>query len=191
MPSPNMKYFEKSEISIRPYKLSDVDDFMQWACDSQVLKYSLLQFQISPNSSKEHVIKYFQDNVLSHPYYKAICLHNRAIGSVVLDRQPGKFGLDKGRAQLSYALGSQYWGHGITTTAVRKTVLAAFKELHNLVRIQAFVEIPNKGSEKVLQKVGFVKEGVLRNYAMIVDGEGMDLNVYSILPSDIFLSDGS
>ncbi|CAO2838806.1 unnamed protein product [Amaranthus hypochondriacus] len=176
------------EITLRPYQISDIDEFMQWACNSQVLQYIYMQFWINPNSTREDVLSYFEKRVITHPWHKAICLQGRAIGFVAIERQAGKHGLDRGRAQLSYALGREYWGRGIATIAVRMAVSFAFHEVQNLVRIEAFVDVPNKASERVLQKVGFVKEGVLRNYIMVDDGVGLDVCIYSILPTDSILN---
>ncbi|XP_056697222.1 uncharacterized protein [Spinacia oleracea] len=176
------------EITLRPYKLSDVDDFIRWACNSEVLQYINLQFWVNVNSSREQVVTYFNEVVITHPWYQAICLDGQAIGYVVLEREPGKYGLDRGRAKLSYALGREYWGRGITTIAVKTTIPTAFRKVPDLVRIEALVDIENEASERVLKKVGFVKEGLLRKYVMVVDGEGIDLNIFSILPNDPILN---
>ncbi|XP_021730404.1 uncharacterized protein LOC110697328 [Chenopodium quinoa] len=177
-----------SKITLRPYQLSDVDDFMQWACNSEVLKYILLQFLIKVNSSREEVVSYFKQVVINHPWYQAICLDGRAIGYVVLETQAGKYGIDRGRAEVSYALGREYWGRGITPIALRMTLSSAFHKFTNLVRIEAFVRLENKASEKALQKVGFSKEGVLRQYAVLADGECLDISMYSILSTDPILN---
>ncbi|XP_021764910.1 uncharacterized protein LOC110729486 [Chenopodium quinoa] len=177
-----------SKITLRPYQLSDIDDFMQWACNSEVLEYIPLQFWIKVNSSREEVVSYFKEVVINHPWYQAICLDGRPIGYIVLETQAGKFGVDRGRAQLSYALGREHWGRGITPIALRMALSSAFQKLTNLVRIQAFVDLENKASERVLQKVGFSKEGVLRQYAVVVDGEGIDLIIYSIISTDPILN---
>lgn len=43
-------------------------------------------------------------------------------------------------------------------------VSRVFKEFPDLVRIEALVEVENKGSQRVLEKVGFLREGLLRKY---------------------------
>ena len=39
-----------------------------------------------------------------------------------------------------------------------------FKDLLHLLRLQAFVAVDNKASQKVLEKAGFLKDGKLRKY---------------------------
>ncbi|CAO2838803.1 unnamed protein product [Amaranthus hypochondriacus] len=147
-----------------------------------------MQFWINPNSTREDVLSYFEKRVITHPWHKAICLQGRAIGFVAIERQAGKHGLNRGKVQLSYALVREYWGRGIAIIAVKMAVSFAFQEVQNLVRIEAFVDVPNKASERVIQKVGFVKEGGLRNYIMVDDGVGLDVCIYSILPTDPILN---
>ncbi|MER2255316.1 MAG: GNAT family protein, partial [Priestia megaterium] len=50
-----------------------------------------------------------------------------------------------------------------------------------LVRIGAVVFLENKASQHVLEKLGFQKEGVLKNY-MYQNGKAHDTFVYSSLP---------
>jgi RimJ/RimL family protein N-acetyltransferase len=53
----------------------------------------------------------------------------------------------------------------------------------DLVRLQARVDVENKASQRVLEKLGFLKEGVLRKY-MYNKGKVIDLVVYSLLSTD-------
>jgi len=53
-----------------------------------------------------------------------------------------------------------------------------------IARIQATVELWNKPSQRVLEKLGFVREGLLRSYASW-RGDRQDVFLYSLLPSDL------
>lgn len=59
-----------------------------------------------------------------------------------------------------------------------------FNDLPHVLRLQAFVQTQNKASRRVLEKVGFQKEGLLRKYSN-VKGEIHDVFVYSLLSSDL------
>ncbi|XP_050374234.1 uncharacterized protein LOC126791794 [Argentina anserina] len=95
---------DSSKISLRPFKLSDADDFLKWASDDRVTRF------------------------------------------------------------LKWASDDRLWGQGIITLALKIAVSNIFKEFPFLVRIEALVEVENKGSQKVLEKVGFMKEWLLRKY---------------------------
>ncbi|MET3193390.1 GNAT family N-acetyltransferase [Bacillus sp. OAE603] len=83
------------------------------------------------------------------------------------------------RADLSYALFPENWGNGYASEAVSKVVSYGFGEL-DLKRIGAVVFSENKASIKLLTKLGFQKEGVLRNY-LYQNGVPFDTNIYSLL----------
>ena len=92
-------------------------------------------------------------------------------------------GNDRCRAHISFVVGIDYWGQGMVTTALKIAVSKVFKEFPDLVRIEAKVEVENKGSQKVLENVGFLKEGLLRKYGFY-KGEIIDMFIYSFLVTD-------
>ena len=87
------------------------------------------------------------------------------------------------RGQISYALGSKYWNKGITTEAVKLVISSVFEEFPNMERLEGFVNVEIKASQRVLEKAGFQKEGVLRKY-VIVHGKTIDVIMYSFLKTD-------
>ncbi|PHA02552.1 GNAT family N-acetyltransferase [Bacillus pseudomycoides] len=88
------------------------------------------------------------------------------------------------RAEIAYALLPEHWGKGYATEAVLKVISYGFHELE-LTRIGAVVFTENKASNVLLEKLGFQKEGVLRNY-MYQNNVAYDTNVYSLLPTVAF-----
>ncbi|USL40579.1 GNAT family N-acetyltransferase [Priestia megaterium] len=85
------------------------------------------------------------------------------------------------RAEIGYELHPQHWGHGYASEAASAVMTYGFDTLQ-LVRIGAVVFLENKASQHVLEKLGFQKEGVLKNY-MYQNGKAHDTFVYSSLPS--------
>ncbi|MFJ8413624.1 GNAT family N-acetyltransferase [Bacillus paramycoides] len=82
------------------------------------------------------------------------------------------------RANISYAFFPEHWGNGYATEAVSEVISYGFRTLH-LKRIGAIVFLENEASSKVLIKLGFEKEGVLKNY-MYQENIPYDTNVYAI-----------
>jgi ribosomal-protein-alanine N-acetyltransferase len=64
--------------------------------------------------------------------------------------------------------------------ALRLVVAWAFAE-HALGRVQAFVSPDNERSARLLSRLGFVREGVLRSYR----GPGRDRVAFSLLPGEL------
>ena len=96
----------------------------------------------------------------------------------------GFFDIDRfnGCAEISYCLKRGLWGQGLMTEAVDAMLRFGFEE-YGLNRIVAKVIKGNAGSIKVLQKLGFVEEGILRE-SLYKNGQYHDLIVFSVLKSE-------
>ncbi|MFV8327424.1 GNAT family N-acetyltransferase [Flavobacterium sp. ZS1P14] len=83
------------------------------------------------------------------------------------------------RAEIGYMLLPEFNGKGIMPEAVKEVVNYGFTvmQLHS---IEAILDPENFGSEKVLQKSGFVKEAYLKENEFY-DGRFLDSVIYSIL----------
>ncbi|KAJ8765829.1 hypothetical protein K2173_015745 [Erythroxylum novogranatense] len=167
---------DPSRISLRPFKLSDVDDFLKWASDDKVTRY----LRWNSITSREEALTYIEKVAIPHPWRRSICLDDHSIGYVSIFPEAGE---DRCRAHVGYALATDYWGQGIVTAALKMAVSRVFQDLPDLVRLEALVEVENKGSQRVLEKVGFSKEGLLRKYGYC-KGEIRDMFAYSFLSTD-------
>lgn len=87
-------------------------------------------------------------------------------------------------AEVGYWLGHEFWGRGLATEALRQMARRAFAEQPELRRLWAVPFADNAGSARVLEKAGFVREGVLRQSA-IKDGRVHDQVMYALLRDDL------
>jgi [ribosomal protein S5]-alanine N-acetyltransferase len=85
-------------------------------------------------------------------------------------------------ASLGYWMGKGFAGQGIMTAAVDALTDAAFSRLH-LRRIEAACLPENAASMRLLEKAGFRREGVAREYLCIA-GEWRDHVLFALLASD-------
>jgi ribosomal-protein-alanine N-acetyltransferase len=84
------------------------------------------------------------------------------------------------RANLGYDLLPSKWNRGYMTDALRLFLELCFEEW-NFHRIQALVLPENGSSIKLLSKIGFKKEGLLKDYE-IWPGRGyVDLQLFSMI----------
>lgn len=109
----------------------------------------------------------------------AIVYENEAVGGIGLVLQND---IGVGTAEIGYWLGEPFWGKGIVTAAVKAFAGWAFEEFE-LRRLYAGVMIDNHASRRVLEKTGFVLEGVHRQH-VIKDGVVKDQAYYALLRSD-------
>jgi RimJ/RimL family protein N-acetyltransferase len=104
----------------------------------------------------------------------AIDIKGEAVGGIGLVLHDD---VERCSAEVGYWLGEDFWGRGIMTAVLRELTDYAFKEF-NLARIYAVPYARNASSVKVLEKAGFVLEGVLRRSA-IKDGVILDQLMYA------------
>ena len=123
-------------------------------------------------------IKMANSNEFGH--YFAITIDNEAIGSIGLT-----IGTDIERisAEVGYWLGEEYWGKGITSSALKGIVNYGFMEL-GLERIFSVPLEENIASRRVLEKNGFKLEGILRR-SVIKHDKIYNQALYSIIKHDL------
>jgi RimJ/RimL family protein N-acetyltransferase len=86
-------------------------------------------------------------------------------------------------AELGYWLAEPFWGRGIMTRAVTRFVDDAMDRF-NLLRIYAEPYAINPASIRVLEKCGFVREGIMHASAF-KDGKVMDQYLYAIVKPEL------
>lgn len=86
---------------------------------------------------------------------------------------------------LGYALGIKYWGCGYMTEACRRVLKYGFEELM-LKIVSAYCYPGNERSHRVLKKLGFSYEGLLRRAEILYDYRAHDNECYSLLCEEYF-----
>ncbi|MFF0191156.1 GNAT family N-acetyltransferase [Streptomyces sp. NPDC005244] len=86
---------------------------------------------------------------------------------------------DHHSASLGYCFNDAAWGNGYATEAARTVLQWAFHTL-DLNRVQAETDTRNTASARVLEKLGFVREGTLRENC-VVNGEVSDSWIYGLI----------
>lgn len=83
------------------------------------------------------------------------------------------------RAEIGYELDSAYHGQGLAREALTAAISHGFETM-GLNRIGALVYPENQASARLLLKLGFELEGLLKQYALFRD-RYQDLNMYALL----------
>jgi ribosomal-protein-alanine N-acetyltransferase len=85
------------------------------------------------------------------------------------------------RAEIGYELAPEWWGKGVMTEAVGAALTFGFARM-GLHSVEAHIHPENIGSQRVLEKLGFVQEGYFReNYYEPATAEFTDTAVFSLL----------
>lgn len=92
--------------------------------------------------------------------------------------------IDEGdrKAKIGYFIACKFSGKGIVTSAVRAVLAHCFGQL-KLNRIELRFAAGNEPSKRVAERLGFVREGVLRQEEYL-NGAFVDQHVYGLLTID-------
>lgn len=159
-------------ITLKIFTSADVDDFMEWATDDEVTKCMMWNSYTSQSEALDFLINVVE----KHTWFKAICLGSKVIGSITLDKGKGAHSC---KAELGYVIARNYWGRGLATQAINLAITTGFTDL-DVKRIEAYVDPSNIGSQRVLEKNDFEKEGVLRS-CVVQKGIIKDRFIYAFL----------
>jgi RimJ/RimL family protein N-acetyltransferase len=109
-----------------------------------------------------------------------------AIADARTDELLGAIGLRlraPGLAEIGYWLAAPARGRGAATRAARLICQWAFAEMP-LARMQLHTLPGNEASERVAERAGFTREGVLRSFGEM-KGRRVDITMFSLLPGEL------
>ena len=152
---------ETARLRLRPYRPDDARDIFAVYSDAEVTRY----WSFPAWTGLAQVIAW-------------------AVAERDSDRHVGTttfFALDgpQCRAEIGYSLARSHHGRGLATEMLRGAIVHGF-EVHGLERIEADVDPRNEPSWRLLEKLGFRREGLARN-RWRVGGEVADSYLYGLL----------
>lgn len=148
-------------LLLRPFKLGDAADVQRLAGDRRVADTALrIPHPYSDGMAEQWIAshRYAFEMRISVTYAIVVQAQAAVVGTVSLEMN-GNFD----HAVLGYWIGHPYWGQGYCTEAARALITYAFGEL-GMNRIHATHFSRNPASGRVMEKLGMVKEGVLRQH---------------------------
>src|SRR5512139_1268896 len=166
---------ENPAVILRDWAESDCDSLVRHA-NNRLVWRNLKDSFPHPYTHADAVWWVQHTAALSDDVHLAIDLAGEAIGGIGYG---GKHGIYAHTAHFGYWLGQAHWGKGIATVAARALKEHAFAH-SRLVRLEAPVFAWNPASMRVLEKAGFVREGVLRKSAL-KDGQLIDQVMYAAI----------
>jgi [ribosomal protein S5]-alanine N-acetyltransferase len=176
LPTPTL---ETTRLRLRPFTTADADALFALQSNAYVLRY----WDAPPWSERDEADRFIA-----------------ACGRMADDGNGARFAIERisdcafigwcslnqwnpayRSASIGYCLDADAWGHGYATEAGRAMLKWAYATL-DLNRVQAEADTRNEASAHVLEKLGFVREGTLREDC-IVNGEVSDSWVYGLIRS--------
>lgn len=169
---------EKERFSLRSWQLSDAAKLSQHLNNIKI--WNNVRDYLPHPYLLEDAQSFIRMNLETDPPRNlAIVFNDEAIGGLGLVLQDD---VNRKNAELGYWLGEAYWNMGIATEAVVAMVHYGL-DCFDLHRIYAHVFSSNQRSMRVLEKAGFIKEGVMRE-AVYKNAAFQDVHIYAILRSE-------
>ena len=164
-------------VSLRTVTNDDVDALYRIFSHPEVMRYWGAPPLADRNGAIE-LVKEIQDGFQQQRALKwgiAKRTDDYVIGTATLFN----FNFDNGRAEIGYSLARDHWGNGYCNEALTALINYAFDQL-NLRRIEADVDPRNGPSIRTLERLGFQREGYLRE-RWHISGEIQDSLFYGLL----------
>lgn len=171
---------ETQRIRLRPYRADDDLAMFALYSDPRVMRYWSFAPWVELAQARTYLSRALDgmDSGEIFPWAIADRDSDRLIGALTL------FSLhaEQLRAEVGYSLSPDFQGRGLAAEALRLGLAHAIDSL-GLVRIEADIDPRNEASARLLERLGFVREGLLRK-RWRVNGEICDSAFYGLLAED-------
>lgn len=170
---------DAERLRLRGVRESDFDDFYALHADPRVMRYWSFPAWTHPDQARDA----FASACAARDPARHLCWaidagDGRLAGTVTLYAiEPGQR-----RACLGYALAPARWGRGLAGEAVGRALAHAFGPLA-LHRMEADIDPRNTASCRLVERLGFQREGLLRE-RWHVAGEICDTALYGLIAPD-------
>ena len=174
LPTPTL---HTARLRLRPFTGADADQLFALHSSAHVLRY----WDAPPWSDRARADRFIAAcrQMAEDGSGARLALERASDGAFVGWCALSRWNPDHRSAAIGYVLDEAAWGQGYATEAARAVLQWAFDRL-DLNRVQAETDTRNVASARVLEKLGFVREGTLREDC-VVNGDVSDSWVYGLL----------
>jgi len=152
------------------------DRYLGWLLDPEVNRFLETRW----TDQTPETIRQFVSEMRSSPDNYLFAIVHTESGEHIGNIKVGAINHVHKHCDVGYFIGDrEMWGKGIATEAIRLATQFAFDRL-GMHRAQAVVDVDNPASAKALERVGYKKEGTLRE-KLFMDGRWNDQMLYGIL----------
>jgi RimJ/RimL family protein N-acetyltransferase len=164
------------DLTLRPWTEDDVPAIVEGCNDPEIARWIPT---IPHPYTEEDARAFLRGEVAPAHEAMAVALGGRVVGGIGLGVSSRGY-----RASVGYWIAAPARGRGICTRALRLLSRHALEELQ-LPSVQLVTDPENVASQRVAEKVGFRREGVLRAHLRHPDGRVRDSVMFSLLPGEL------
>jgi len=152
---------ETARLLLRPLAAGDLDFVFQHFSDPEVGRYLVDEEPLTTREEAQAIVDFY-GSPGPKTYNRWVIVRKadlQAIGTCGFHR----WNKQHHRAEIGYDLAPSAWRQGFMTEALTAVLEHGFAQLQ-LNRIEALVHPKNEASVRLLERLGFQKEGLLRQY---------------------------
>ncbi|HVS12499.1 MAG TPA: GNAT family protein [Thermoanaerobaculia bacterium] len=171
---------QRPQVLVRPARAEDAVHLRQWRAEETVRRFQPLH-DVPTSQLRTDIASLDMEDLYrgrGDRFVWIVEADGRPCGWITLVVANWEHGL----TEIGYALSSAYQGRGVMTAALTQLLPDVFLRTA-IERIEARCAEGNEPSQRVLEKLGFVREGTLRSYFKL-RGERVDHHLYSLLRAD-------
>ena len=171
----NLPTLTTARLVLREPTLDDADAVLRFRGDPEVQRFNDRTLA-DRGEAAEFLRAMAARSAAGHQRHWLITAHTDVVGMIGLHSwAPGHQ-----RAELGYDLARAQWGHGYAVEAARAVLAHGFGAM-DLHRVEAYTIVDNVRSVRLLERLGFTREGTRRAYIREDDGRRYDSAVYGLL----------
>ena len=166
-----------TRLALRPLRMEDAESLLHIYSDPEFTRYWSCEPWIALKQATELIENDLRNHAAGECLRLGVFLRN---GEVLIGTcSLFNFVPSCRRSELGYGIAREYWRQGYMFEAVSAVLRLAFEDL-GLHRVEADVDPRNTASVRGLKKLGFKREGYLRE-RWIVGAEVSDSAIYGLL----------
>lgn len=170
-------------LNLRAIKQEDKESIYEILSNFQVVKYDTFELFTNIKQSEDMINWFNKAFEQKQAIFWGITLKN---STEIIGFCKCEIEIPKVRADFGYNLHPKYWNKGIMTEALSAIMNFTFNSL-DVNRIEAAVSTENIPSIKLLKKLGFMQEGILRKRSYC-RGSYHDMIMFSILKKEYLIT---
>lgn len=168
-------------LTLRQFRLADAPDVLVFRGDPHVQRFNGPVYE-SLEEARASIRRAHEEYATRTGITWAVTFHGEdvALGGFAFH----DWSHHHRRAEVGYDLARAYWGRGIASEALRALLRFGFDRL-NLNTIYAGTIADNHESVRLLERLGFQREGTRRQFSWEDDGTFHDSAMYGLLREEL------
>ena len=175
-----MPTIDTERLLLRPLNLEDSQALLGIFSDPEVMRYWNTPPWTDLDDARDFIKSSAEEMARQESMTLGVVLKdtNELIGKCMLF----SYEKESKRAEIGFGIGREYWGNGFVSEAGEALLDYGFNVL-GLRRVEAEIDPDNVSSGKTLERLGFMREGLLRQ-RWEINGVVSDSALYGMLSAD-------